>query len=268
LNLSTHSNQLRESIEDEVRRAFCDGVTTYALDDRTVLISTPFQLSDGDQYTIIVESYGGRLRLTDRGGTIADHLNRNEEVTDSQVERYRKAVDRHGVSFVEGELTMDLDDGLHAYSLTQFIAAQSTLLALPDLAETRPAPEFNRQVRDDLRRIVHPKRGHLKARWTFEWDTHKRYPADFHLRSKNRPDGVNLFAVGGPQKAANTFGTLATYRNHKSRAFTLVMLRPGISPAATGRIADQIDDGEMINYDADLMRSYLANAGVDLLPTG
>lgn len=195
-------NQLQQSL----CHSFCTNINVMQRGGR-LLVRTPFQFSDGDQYSIYLEELpGGGLKITDCGMTMM-HLSYENEI-----DKFREGTRARIFEQILTEMDLKEDDGefyLETYpdrlssSIFQFGQALTRIHDLNFLNKARVESTFYDDLYDTLTQIV----GHDRVTKDYIQPGIRDaddYPIDYKIDTSGDP----LFVFGVPNRDKARLATI------------------------------------------------------------
>jgi hypothetical protein len=183
------------------------------LENKTLIITTPFFHPDGDYIDVFLSEENGEIRLTDAGLTFMKLSGEALDYrTDARTEIVNNILATYNMKIDSGELTIKTDLTHIGADITMFLQG---LVKIVDLLFTKK--EVARSVLlEELDVFLHEKirDKEIHKNWTHpELDREKYYPVDFHIRDGKNP--VFLFGVTSSGKCKDATITCYHYKRLK-----------------------------------------------------
>ena len=191
---------------DEIRKTICStlcaDVKIVERSEGLLFVSTPFNFSDGDAYSIYLKSLpAGGLRITDMGGTLM-HLSYENDVDKfrggTRGKVFNQILSEMSLKEEDGELYIDTPADALGSSLFRFGQAITRLHDLTFLNRVRVESTFYEDLREKLRSYVDAERvheGYIVPGVANADD----YPVDYFIEGGAMP--LYLFGVPNRDKA-------------------------------------------------------------------
>jgi hypothetical protein len=189
------------------------------LENKTLIITTPFFHPDGDYIDIFLSEENGKIRLTDAGLTFMKLSGEALDYgTDTRTEIVNNILATYNIKIDSGELTTKTDLAHIGADMTMFLQG---IVKIIDLLFTQK--EVARSVLlDELNVFLHEKikDKEINRHWTHpELDREKYYPVDFYIRDGKNP--IFLFGITSSGKCKDATITCYHYKHLEYNFFSI-----------------------------------------------
>jgi len=194
-----------EAIQQTICSSLCADVKIVEQGEGLLYVSTPFAFSDGDSYSIYLQSLQtGGFRITDIGGTLM-HLSYDNDVgklrEGTRGKVFRQIVSELDLSEDDGEFFIDSPADKLGANIFRFGQAITRIHDLTFLNRVRVESTFYEDLRQKLVAHVDPQLIHENY-LVPGLESAANYPVDFFIEGQAQP--LYLFGVPTREKAMLT----------------------------------------------------------------
>lgn len=229
---------------DAIKKSICEDIRV--VEDAAgekFSVYTPFMFDDGDHCSLRVESYEGRLRISDGGDTVFRSAYDGADITGKGYDdRFHNLLDFYSVNYNEGVLFTDADSvnglGDKVFEVLQTIFEVMSLAKLPK-KKPKSADNFDEAFNDKLTSVISDSE--LRSDWSDpDLDPHRLYRADYSVVAGS----LNWLLFGVPTAYRSLHAALTSqhYKHHSDNFRSLAVLGTKRIPAShLGPLSDVSD---------------------------